>query len=191
MDLQNILEDIEKLSLTMFRKGFFGVFHGSISTKIGINKFLINKKNAVFDKLTRNDMILLYDKKDYRWNEASIDSDIHLNIYKNFFDAKFIAFAMPPNTVSYSLSHDFIIPKDYFGYEKFKKIKIYDPKNFDDWYERAPSEICKNLLNSKTNFLIIRGYGVVIYARTFSNLAKDIALIDNSCKILQLNQIYK
>ncbi|CZE47930.1 class II aldolase and adducin N-terminal domain-containing protein [Campylobacter geochelonis] len=190
MDLQISIELLQKLSLSMFRKSFFGIFHGSISAKIASNKFIINKKNAIFDDLKKEDFVLLYDKKDYRWNDASIDSDIHLHIYQTIFEAKYAVFAMPPHTVSYSLNHDYIIPKDYFGYEKFEKIKIYDPKNFDDWYERAPYEICKYLQEQKKNFIIIRGYGVVAYHRTLQNLAKDIALLDNSCKILQYEKIY-
>ena len=97
---------------------------------------------------------------------------------------------MPPHTVSYSLNHDYIIPKDFFGYKKFEKIKIYDPKNLDDWYERAPYEIYKTMITNKTNFLVIRGYGVVAYNRTMTNLAKEIALLDNSCKILSYEKIY-
>lgn len=174
----------------MFRKNFFGIFHGSLSAKIASNKFMINKKDAIFDGLLEDDFVILYDKKDYRWNDASIDSDIHLNIYKNIFEAKFIAFAMPPYTVSYSLNHDYIIPKDFFGYKKFEKIKIYDPKNLDDWYERAPYEIYKTMITNKTNFLVIRGYGVVAYNRTMTNLAKEIALLDNSCKVLSYEKIY-
>lgn len=190
MDINQTTLLFQKLSLSMFRKNFFGIFHGSLSAKIASNKFIINKKDAIFDGLLEDDFVILYDKKDYRWNDASIDSDIHLNIYKNIFEAKFIAFAMPPHTVSYSLNHDYIIPKDFFGYKKFEKIKIYDPKNLDDWYERAPYEIYKTMITNKTNFLVIRGYGVVAYNRTMTNLAKEIALLDNSCKILSYEKIY-
>ncbi|WP_277620704.1 class II aldolase and adducin N-terminal domain-containing protein [Campylobacter blaseri] len=190
MEIEKHIETIQKLSLSMFRKNFFGIFHGSVSAKIAQNKFLINKKYAIFDNITKNDLVVLYDKKDYRWNEASIDSEIHLNIYKNIFEAKYIAFAMSPYTVSYSLNHSYIMPKDFFGEEKFGKIKIYDPKNFDDWYERAPYEICNHMINEKTNIMIIKGYGVVAYSRTAQELVKDIALLDNSCKILQYEKIY-
>ena len=190
MDITPLTKSMQKLSLSMFRKSFFGVFHGSISAKIGQNKFLINKKNAIFDSLEEEDFILLYDKKDYRWNEASIDSDIHLSIYNNIFEAKFITFAMPPNIISYSLNHDFIEPKDYFGYERFDKIEIYNPKNYDDWYERAPHEIYKFMQKNKTNFIVVKGYGVISYNRDLANLAKEIALLDFSCTVLKNEKIY-
>lgn len=186
MDLNYSIESIAKISLSMFRKSFFGIFHGSISAKIEENQFIINKKDAIFDNLKKEDMILLYTKKDYRWNEASMDSDIHLNIYKNIKEAKFICYAMPPHIVSYSFENDFIIPEDYFGSMNFDRIEVYDLKKFDDWYERAPFEIYKYMLDHNTNIMVIRGYGVYAFARTMHQLAKNIALLENSCKLLQL-----
>lgn len=190
MEIKTHTKNMQKLSLSMFRKGFLGIFHGSISAKIAQNKFIINKKNAVFDSLEEEDFILLHNKKDYRWNEASIDSDIHLSIYNNIFEAKFIAFTMPQNIVSYSLNHDFIEPKDYFGYERFDRIEIYNPKNYDDWYERAPYEIPKFMQKNKTNFIVIKGYGIISYSRDLIDLAKDVALLDFSCTVLKNEKIY-
>lgn len=190
MEIESQVQIIKKLSLSMFRKNFFGIFHGSVSAKLAQNKFLINKKNAIFDSIERENLVVLYDKKDYRWNESSIDSEIHLNIYKNIFEAKYVVFAMSPYTISYSLDHSYIMPKDFFGKEKIGKVKIYDPKNFDDWYERAPYEVYNYMLNEKTNLMVIRGYGVVAYNRVAEDLVKDIALLDNSCKILQYQKIY-
>ena len=189
MDIKYYEQTLKDISLSMFRKSFFGIFHGSISARIDGNKFLINKEDAIFDNLKSEDLVLLYNKKDYRWNEASSDSDIHLNIYANIKDAKFVCYAMPPYLVSYTFEHDFIIPKDYFGYIKFKKVEIYDPKSFDDWYERANSEIYQYMLNNKTDIMVIRGYGVYAYARNASALAKKIALLENSCKLLNMGRV--
>ena len=46
-----MLNDIKKVSLSMFRKNFFGVYHGSISARTDINSFVINKKEAIFDEI--------------------------------------------------------------------------------------------------------------------------------------------
>ena len=48
-------EILRKISLSMFRDRLFGIFHGSISAKIKENQFLINKKDAIFDSLDRDD----------------------------------------------------------------------------------------------------------------------------------------
>lgn len=186
MEIDNPLEAIQKISLSMFRKNFFGIFHGSISAKIGQNQFLVNKKNAIFDNIQEKDMILLHMKKDYRWNEASGDSDIHLSIYKNIKEAKYICYCMPPNTLAYSLQNDFIVPKDYFGFMRNKTIEVYDPKKFDDWLERAPHEIYRFLLEKKINLIVIRGYGVWSYAKSATELAKNIAVIENTTRLLNI-----
>lgn len=190
LDQKQTLDLIKRLSLSMFRKNFFGIYHGSISSRVTFTKFTINKKDAIFDGLNDDDFITIDDKKDYKWDEASIDSEIHLNIYKNIFEAKFIAFTMPPNTLSYSLNHDYIMPDDYFGKLHFDKIKIYDPKSVDDWYERAPYEIANFMIKNRTNFIIVRGYGIVVHSRSLNELAKTVALIDNSVKILQYKSIF-
>jgi L-fuculose-phosphate aldolase len=179
-----VKNDMKSVALSMFRKNFFGIFHGSISARVEQDQFIINKKNAIFDNLDKNDFIKLYSKKDYRWNEASLDSDIHLNIYKNISEAKFITYAMPPFVTAYSIKHKSIKPIDYFGYKRIKEIEIFDPKQFEDWYERAEFEIYNHLKNNKTNIIIIKGYGIYMFERDLQQIAKTIAILENSCKIL-------
>ncbi len=183
--MQNILSNqIKKVALSMFRKNFFGIFHGSISAKIKENQFLINKKDAIFDELEDDDLIALYFKEDYRYKDASIDAKIHKQIYKNISQAKYVCYAMPPFTTSYSLVHQKIIPKDYFGHKIIDEIEIYDPKKFSDWYERAEYEIYQYFKKNDTNIMVIKGYGVYTYDRDIHQIAKNIAILENSCKLL-------
>lgn len=187
---QSLIGQISSVSLAMFRKSFFGVFHGSISSRISQNRFLINKKDAIFDRIDSNSLIMLYDKEDYRWQEASIDAFIHSNIYQNITEARFVVYAMPPYSVAYSLSHDILIPKDYFGYRFLgKQIDIFDPKDYDSWYERADINILRYFKQTKKDFIFIKGYGIYAYHRDLYSLAKTIALIENSCKLLNLAQM--
>ena len=181
---KHLLGDLKHVSLSMFRKDFIGIFHGSISARVEQNKFLINKKNTIFDDVNDEDFISLRSNKDYRWKEASQDADIHLNIYQNINEAKYICYAMPPFLTAYSLNHESIVPQDYFGSMKFEAIPIYDPKQFEDWYERADIEIYRYLKEAKTNVIVIKGYGLYVYDRDITQLAKTIALLENSCKLL-------
>ncbi|MBE2985633.1 class II aldolase/adducin family protein [Campylobacter sp. RM13119] len=191
MELQHSINELKKISLSMFRKNFLGVFHGSISARVERNQFLINKQNAIFDDIKDSDLTLLFSKKDYRWNEASMDAYIHLNIYKNINEAKFICYAMPPYTTAYAMKHDKIEPKDYFGYMKFHQIHVYAPKQFEDWYERAETEIYRYMLEKNTNIVVIKGYGIYAFSRTPQQLAKEIAILENSCKLLYLSNYYE
>ncbi len=181
---RHLINELKAVSLSMFRKNFLGIFHGSISAKIENNIFVINKANSIFDELTNDDFVELYSKKDYRWNCASQDSDIHLHIYNNISEAKYICYTMPPFTTSYALTHDKIIPKDYFGSMVVGKKEIYNPKNFETWYKRAPLEIYEYLKNNDTDTMIIRGYGVYAYSRDLTDLVKRIAILENSSKLL-------
>jgi len=190
MELEHSINEIKMISLSMFRKNFFGVFHGSISARVEKNQFIINKQNAIFDNLKDDDLTLLSSKKDYRWNDASLDADIHLNIYKNINEAKFVCYAMPPYATAYAMKHEKIIPKDYFGYMRFNEILVYDPKQFDDWYERAETEIYRYMIEKNTNIVIVKGYGIYAYSRSPQLLAKEIALLENSCKLLHLTSSY-
>ena len=179
-----VIGQLKDISLSMFRKNFFDIFHGSISARVEYNRFIINKKDAIFDALSCNDLIELTSKKDYRWNDASIDAGIHLMLYKNISEAKYVCYAMPPFTTAFTLTNSVIIPQDYFGYKEFGNIEIYDPKQFDDWYERADVEICKYMKENQTNIMIIKGYGIYAYDRDLRQLAKNMAIIENSCRLL-------
>ena len=133
-------------------------------------------------------MICVHHKEDYRWQEASRDAHIHSNIYQNINEAKYIAYAMPPFTVSYSLKYKKIVPGDFFGSE-IGEVDIYDPNDYATWYERADVEIPRYLKSVDKKFIVIKGYGIYAYNRDLRELAKDIALIENSCKVLHYNSV--
>lgn len=186
MNKQHLKQKLSTLALSMFRKDFFGIYHGSISAKTESNRFIINTKEAVFDALDNITLIELYFKKDYRWNQASIDANIHFSIYSQISEAKFICFSMPQFTTAYSLQHNTITPRDYFGYTELGTINIIDPKQFEDWYDRAYSEIPYYFQTHKTNIMVIRGYGVYAYSRDIHEMAKKLAILEKSCRLLML-----
>lgn len=186
---QHLINELKAVSLSMFRKNFLGIFHGSISAKIENNIFVINKSNSIFDELRDDDFVELYAKKDYRWKCASQDSDIHLRIYNNISEAKYICYSMPPFTTSYALTSEKIIPKDYFGSRLIGEMEVYNPKSFDSWYKRAPLEIYEYFKKNDTETMIIRGYGVYAYSRDLTDLVKRIAILENSSKLLYYSRI--
>ena len=187
MNKDHLNNKLSRLALSMFRKDFFGIYHGSISAKTASNRFMINTKEAIFDAIDESSLIELYFKKDYRWNQASIDANIHHGIYSQISDAKFICFSMPPFTTAYSLDHNIITPKDYFGYKEIGSIEIVNPRSFDDWYERASSEIAYYFQSKKTDIMVIRGYGVYTFNRDIHEMAKKIAILEKSCRLLLLD----
>ena len=188
MNKKNRNHQLSSFALSMFRKDFYGIYHGALSAKTENNRFVINSRETIFDAILESDLIELYFVKDYRWNDASLDADIHKGIYEHITDAKFITFSMPPFTTAYALERNIIDPKDFFGHQELGQITIHDPKNFDDWYDRAASEIPHYFHTHDTNIMVIRGYGVYAYNRNLHEMAKQLAILEKSCRLLMLEK---
>jgi len=188
MNKQHLKSELVSFSLSMFRKEFFSIYHGSVSAKSDSTRFIINTKDTIFDHMSEKQLIELYFQRDYRWNDASIDAAIHHNIYRQISDAKYITFSMPPFSMAYSLLYPVIEPQDYFGIKEMPRVEVYDPKSFEQWYERASTEIPKRLIKSELEFIIIRGYGIYAYNRDLHEMAKQLAVLEKSCRILMLQQ---
>jgi L-fuculose-phosphate aldolase len=185
---KHLIEEIKHISLSMFNKNFFGVYHGSLSARISTNQFVINKKDTILDEVTERCLIRLdYNQKDYRWAEASGDVYIHEHIYKAIPNAKYISFTMPPYATAYSLKHGKVSPQDYHGKKVLGDILIYDPKNIDDWMKRAQHEIPQFFQKHDSHLLLIKGFGVISYDRDIIEMAKKVSVLENSCRLLALN----
>ena len=185
---RHLIEEIQHVSLSMFRKNFFGVYHGSISARIDAGSFLINTKEAIFDEITEASLIRLEtDNADYRRNIASMDAPIHEEIYQHIPHAKYIAYTMPPYVTAYALSHDVFVPMDYFGDKILGEVKVYDPQHFSDWYDRAPHAIAEYFRTHAGHVMLVKGYGVFAYDRDLTDMAKKIAIMENSARLLMLN----
>ncbi len=188
---KNIIRLLSDLSLTMFRKNFFGIYHGSISAKLDHTSFIINTSDAIFDEMDEHSFCELnMNKKDYRWKIASIEADIHTTIYNNIHEAKYIAFGVPVYTTAYTFEHDEIELSDYFGKTTFGTVKVYDPGDFETWYDRCALEITKYLKENNEHIMVIKGIGVYVYDRDINSLVKSIAILENSCRLLSIKSSY-
>jgi len=188
---KNIVKHLSEISLTLFRKNFFGIYHGSISKKIDHNSFVINKKESIFDEIDEASLCQLsMHIHDYSWNLASLEAHIHNAIYHQIHEAKYIACGMPPYTTAYALEHDNIVFEDYFGKTIFDEIIVHDPGDFATWYDRNTIEIPTLLKFANNHVLIIRGVGVYVYDRDMSELVKKVAILENSCRLLALKSLF-
>ncbi len=188
MDTQHLVEEIRHVSLSMFRKNFLGVYHGSISARVDAESFLINKRNAIFDEMTSESLIRIESHRpDYRQSIASIDTPIHEEIYGQIPQAKYIAYAMPPYATAYTLTHDAFVPEDYFGYQLGGEMQVIDPGQFEDWYARAPHEIAGYFHTHAGHIMLIRGYGIYVHDRDLVEMARRIAILENSARLLMLS----
>ena len=184
---KRIVKHLSDISLALFRKNFFGIYHGSISKKTDHNTFIINKKDSIFDEIEHSSLCKLkINTDDYSWNEASMEAKIHNTIYSQIHEAKYIVCGMPPYATALSLEHDEIILEDYFGKTTFGTIIVHDPGDFETWYKRNTFEITTLLKLSQNHLVVIRGVGVYVYDRDMTELVKKVAILENSCRILAL-----
>ncbi len=188
---KNTVKLLSDLSLTMFRKNFFGIYHGAISSKVDHSTFVINTSDAIFDEMCQKSFCKLdMNKRDYRWKIASIEASIHAAIYDSIHEAKYIAFGVPIYTTAYTFDHDEIVLNDYFGKTTFGKIPIIDPGNFNTWYSRNTKEIVEYLKNTDNHIMIIKGIGVYVYDRDINELVKRVAILENSCRLLSIKSSF-
>ena len=184
---KKIVKHLSGISLTLFRKNFFGIYYGSISKKVDHDSFIINTKDAIFDEINESTLCQLkMMQKDYGWNIASMESEVHKAIYSEIHESKYIACGMPPYTCAYTLQHDEIRFEDYFGKLAFDKIIVHDPGDFKTWTERSVNEIPSLLKRSPNSLIVIKGVGVYVSDRDMNNLIKKVAILESSCRLLTL-----
>jgi len=185
---KHLIEDIKHISLSLFHKNFFSVYHGSISARIGPSSFVINAADTILDEVTEESLVKLdCQKRDYRWSLANSDAHIHELIYKTIPNAKYVSYTMPPYATAFSLKHGKVSPQDYYGKKMLGEVIVYDPKNIDDWIDRAPFEIYQFFEKNDTHLLLIKGFGVICYDRDLTEMAKKISILENSCRLLALS----
>jgi len=185
---KHLFDELQHVSLSLFNKNFFTVFHGSISARLDQYTFIINTKESILDEVSHSSFVKLdCQKRDYRWSMATKDAHIHELIYEAIPNAKYVSYTMPPYATAFSLKHGKVSPKDYYGKTILGDIIIYDPKDISNWIERAPYEISNFFKQHKSHLLLIKGFGVICYDRDIVEMAKKVSILENSCKLLALS----
>jgi len=184
---KHLIEEIKHVALSLFHKNFFSLYHGSISARVSTSGFIINSKETILDEITEDSLVKLdCQKRDYRWSLANSDVHIHEHIYESIPNAKYISYTMPPYATAFSLKHGKVLPADFYGKTVLGEVVVYDPKNIDDWLDRAPFEISRFFQKHDTHLLLIKGFGLISYDRDIIEMAKKISILENSCRLLAL-----
>ena len=184
---KHLIEEIKHVALSLFHKNFFSLYHGSISARVSTSGFIINSKETILDEITEDSLVKLdCQKRHYRWSLANSDVHIHEHIYESIPNAKYISYTMPPYATAFSLKHGKVLPADFYGKTVLGEVVVYDPKNIDDWLDRAPFEISRFFQKHDTHLLLIKGFGLISYDRDIIEMAKKISILENSCRLLAL-----
>lgn len=177
---EKMVSEYKAVSKALFLKGFFHIYHGSISLRTDDDKFMINQKDELFSEPKLYTEV--HYQRDLSWNDSSKDTEIHAIIYQKIPMAKCIAHIFPTSLVTYSLFHRKIKPIDYFGDQLIGTKPIHDFKAYSDWEDQADAVIATRLKDD--NIMIIKGFGAFIWERNLKQLAKKASILENSAKIL-------
>jgi len=177
---EKIKKEYERVLETLAKKGMFHIYQTSFSIRTENDKFIINKKDAMF---LENDIFTeIHYKKDLSWQEASRDAGIHSFIYQNISHAKSIIHIFPINLVTYSLKHGQFKPLDFYGESVIGNKKIYELHNKKHINDEIETIIKNNIF--KEDIIIIKGYGAYLFDRDVKELAKKASILENSAHIL-------
>ena len=185
---QGTIEHLCQIIRFFFDKDFVGLYKGSVSMRLDFSRFMINKRDAIFANPEADDFIQLYTHEDNRYTEASRDAKIHSSIYNLTEDAKYIAILHPIYAVVQSLENELIKPVDPIGQHAFGQLPVYNPSQFDDFYENADIYIKRYFAENDQQCLLVKGYGLCIYGRDIIKLVRFVEIFEFSCKVLMLHQ---
>ncbi len=183
-----MIGEFRRIGDMMFLSGIVDASSGNLSyrTKNGI---WITKTGKSLYNLRGKDIVKICFEKDSRWDAASSEVDIHINIYKSIDKAKAIVHAHCPYTVALSLKQNSIKPIDYEGHLFLKEVDIIDIP-YNNW-QIAKEEIPAYFKdNPKKQIVIARGHGAFAYSDTLFDAYKIVSALESSSKILNLGGCY-
>ena len=151
----------------------------SALTKDGI---WITKTGRSLFNLRMKDIVKIGFERDIRWNAASSEVEIHVNIYKTIDSAKAIIHAHPTNAIILSLKgYKSFTPIDYEGSLFLKNIDIIDIP-FNNW-QLAKEEIPQYFKDTNKKVVIAKGHGVFAISDTLFGALQLVSALENSARI--------
>ncbi len=181
-----MISEFKKVGDMMFLMGLVGASSGNMSARVKDGVWITKTGKSLFG-LRSKDIVKIGFEKDVRWNTASSEVKLHMNIYKNVEQANAIVHAHSPYTTALSMKYSQIIPIDYEGKLLLKEVCVLDIEN----WENAKDAIAEFFLNNlKTNIAVAKGHGVFAYSDSLFNAFKYISSLEFSSKIIHLKGVF-
>ncbi len=181
-----MISEFKKVGDMLFLMGLVDASSGNLSAKVKDGVWITKSGKSLYG-LRSKDIVKIGFEKDIRWNAASSEVELHINIYKTINEANAIVHAHSPYAVALSLAYSKIVPLDHEGKLFLKQVDVLDIKN----WEEAKDAIAQYFLDSKANIVIAKGHGVFAYADSLFNALKIVSALEFSSKILCLKENIK
>lgn len=177
-----MIGEFRRVGNMLFLSHLVDVSSGNMSARVKDGVWITKTGRSLYN-LRGKDIVKIGFERDIRWEAASSEVEIHINIYKNIPDARAIVHAHPEATVLLSLLDlKTIEPLDYEGFLFLKKVDILEIP-YNTWY-LAKDAIPDYFKNSSKTIVVAKGHGVFAFSETLFKAAQLVAALENSSKLL-------
>ncbi|OSS43157.1 Ribulose-5-phosphate 4-epimerase [Desulfurella amilsii] len=176
-----MISEFKRIGDMLFLMGLVDASSGNMSSKVKDGIWITKTGMSLFG-LKSKDIVKIELERDVRWNAASSEVELHVNIYKKIDEVKAIVHAHSPYTVALSIKHSKITPKDHEGRLFLKQVDVLDIKNWDE----AKYAIAQYFFESKKQIVVAKGHGVFAISDNLFNASKLVSALEFSSKIIIL-----
>ncbi|OGS44837.1 MAG: hypothetical protein A2539_03670 [Elusimicrobia bacterium RIFOXYD2_FULL_34_15] len=173
-----MFSDIIKYCKELYFQGTNNSHSGNVSYCKG-NKIYITRHGARMGDLSFKDFIVVNLEDEKKDQNASVEVNVHREIYIANPDVKTIIHAHPPHAIALSLSFDKIIPIDVEGNHYLPEIPIVAE------VEKLPEYLCKYKI------VLVKGHGSFAAGKDFEEVYLYTSVCESASKILILNNSVK
>jgi len=177
-----MIGEFRRIGNMMFLSHLVDASSGNLSCRVKDGIWITKTGRSLFN-LRGKDIVKIGFERDVRWNAASSEVELHVNIYKEIDKAKAIVHAHPQATVALSLKgYKTIKPIDYEGSLFLKSVDVLDIP-YNNW-QLAKNEIPAYFKDSKNSIVVAKGHGVFAYADSLFKALQLVSALENSSKII-------
>ncbi len=183
-----MIGEFRRIGDMMFIGGLVDASSGNMSYKAK-NGVWITKTGKSLYGLRAKDIVKIGFERDVRWNAASSEVEIHINIYSNIKQANAIVHAHCPYAVAISLKHSTIKPLDYEGSLFLNDVDVIDIP-YGNW-GLAKEVIPEYFLRHEDKKVVMaKGHGAFAYSKTLFGAYQLISALESSAKVICLSKAY-
>ncbi len=182
MLFKSIIRDIIVIGEKLFKLGIIGSHSGNVSTLFN-GRIYITRTGSQLGFLTERDIVSFPATREKPPAAASVESIVHMNIYRNT-DATHIIHAHPPNLIALSLHMDRIIPLDAEGRYYLPEIPVFEAAN------PIGSEEVAEIAGEKMKeypLIVIRSHGIFARGHNWDEVLNLTSVAEKSAHIIIMN----
>ncbi|AHF97052.1 class II aldolase/adducin family protein [Desulfurella sp.] len=181
-----MISEFKRIGDMLFLMGLVDASSGNMSAKVKDGIWITKTGKSLYG-LKSKDIVKIGFERDVRWNAASSEVELHVNIYKTIDKASAIVHAHSPYTVALSMVYSKIIPIDHEGKFFLKQVDVLDIKNWDE----AKDAIAQHFNETENKIVIAKGHGVFAFSDNLFDALKLVSALEFSSKIIYLKENIK